>query len=500
MSGWAARVTPPAALVPLDLGRESGRSRSSAHRRDARRVAAASNLFPRAAMAARRTSSPSSSQTGIRAQETSSFLRQLARERPAQGLGRCDARGWPFSGMVTSMPEGLAPLCAPFARIERAALGPAGRNPGTGDFVRYSLGRFSPTHPPHAPSTLAFLGLQLGATPAPSRAASPARLGRTLCASSRQSAWVTSIWTFLARRSPPRRADGPGAAKGSRAPHGSRDRLRGDFTRTSRPSTPAGWPRAHPAEAPRLGAWLSPPFGEGSLGGDYTCDEVGLGARPDAAAYPATGDAALQSIGTSLEGRGSGRSSSPTTRPSTRASPRCASTPCTTPASRRACSRRCGRSCGWSRATAPTRSRPAIVDEREIWFVPVVNPDGYVYNQQHRTRRRRPVAQEPPQQRCPQWLKTSAGFLRRQDRPCSSKLNRGSGSQERRLDRTPKSSVGPVPRQSHHAGGRRVARSAGLCRLAHVEGIRAKRPDRRSADDRRRKGRLLSAYRLDCDL
>lgn len=129
-----------------------------------------------------------------------------------------------------------------------------------------------------------------------------------------------------------------------------------------------------------LGAWLSPPFGQGSQGGYYEWAEVVSVLDQIAAAYPALTTSKF-SLGQSLEGRDlwaiklSDNPGVDENEPEVRFD---AMHHAREPESMQALL--------WAflhlvenYGTDPLATW--IVDNREIWFVPVVNPDGYVFNQ-----------------------------------------------------------------------------------------------------------------------
>jgi hypothetical protein len=135
-----------------------------------------------------------------------------------------------------------------------------------------------------------------------------------------------------------------------------------------------------PDAPPRFGAWLSPAFGSGSIGGYYTFAEVASVLDQIHAAYPAL-TTAKASLGTSVEGRAlwmlkiSDNPGVDEGEPEVRLD-----------ALHHAREPEGMQSTLWfalylleSYATDPLARY--LVDEREIFVVPVVNPDGYVYNQ-----------------------------------------------------------------------------------------------------------------------
>lgn len=135
-----------------------------------------------------------------------------------------------------------------------------------------------------------------------------------------------------------------------------------------------------PEGAPALGAWLTPPFGSGSMGGYYTWAEVGSVLDQIAAAYPAI-VTPRASIGASLEGRGlwmvkvSDAPGADEAEPEVRID---ALHHAREPESMQATLW----ALLWLVESYGSDPRATwIVDHREIWFLPVVNPDGYVHNQ-----------------------------------------------------------------------------------------------------------------------
>lgn len=135
-----------------------------------------------------------------------------------------------------------------------------------------------------------------------------------------------------------------------------------------------------PEGTTQFGAWLSPSFSSGSMGGYYTYAEVGSVLDQLHAAYPAL-TSAKQSIGTSLEGRAlwmiklSDNPGVDENEPELRID-----------ALHHAREPEGMQASLWfvlwlleSYATDPLARY--LIDERELYYVPVVNPDGYVYNQ-----------------------------------------------------------------------------------------------------------------------
>ena len=133
--------------------------------------------------------------------------------------------------------------------------------------------------------------------------------------------------------------------------------------------------------AASFGAWLNPPFGQGSMGGYYTFDELLSVFDQITAAYPDL-VAPRTSIGQSREGRDlwaiqlTDQPGVDEGEPKVRFD--------SLHHAREAMS---VHTALWfllwaveSYATDPLATH--LVDDREVWFVPVVNPDGYVYNQQ----------------------------------------------------------------------------------------------------------------------
>ena len=136
-------------------------------------------------------------------------------------------------------------------------------------------------------------------------------------------------------------------------------------------------PMAAPASR---GSWLSPPFGQGSMGGFYTWSEIVSVLDQIAAAYPGITTAKF-SIGTSIEGRDLWAiklSDNPTVDESEPEARFDAMHHAREPESMQATI--------WALlalvedyGTDPLATY--LVNNREIWFIPCVNPDGYVYNQ-----------------------------------------------------------------------------------------------------------------------
>lgn len=131
---------------------------------------------------------------------------------------------------------------------------------------------------------------------------------------------------------------------------------------------------------PALGAWLTPPFGQGEIGGYYSWAQVVSVLDQISAAYPAITTDKL-GIGQSIEGRDlwalklSDNPDVDEGEPEVRFD---AMHHAREPESMQALLW----SLLWfveSYGTDPLATW--IVDHREIWFLPVVNPDGYVYNQ-----------------------------------------------------------------------------------------------------------------------
>ena len=132
---------------------------------------------------------------------------------------------------------------------------------------------------------------------------------------------------------------------------------------------------------PSLGAWLNPPFGQGSLAGFYTFSEVVSVLDQITAAYPnITTD--RFSIGATLEGRQiyavkvSDNPDTDEAEPEVRFD-----------AMHHAREPQSMQTTIWALlcllenyGTDPLATY--LVDEREMWFLPVVNPDGYAYNEQ----------------------------------------------------------------------------------------------------------------------
>jgi hypothetical protein len=130
---------------------------------------------------------------------------------------------------------------------------------------------------------------------------------------------------------------------------------------------------------PALGAWLTPVFGAGGLGGYYTYDEVVSVLDQIHAAYPSITTAKF-SIGTTIEGRTiwalkvSDNPGTDENEPEARID-----------AMHHAREPESMQSTLWALLALVERygSDPLstyLVDERETWFIPVVNPDGYERN------------------------------------------------------------------------------------------------------------------------
>jgi hypothetical protein len=138
--------------------------------------------------------------------------------------------------------------------------------------------------------------------------------------------------------------------------------------------------RAELRGTPPLGAWLTPPFGSGSMGGYYTYAEVVSVLDQIHAAYPAL-TTAKTGIGTTHEQRTlwalkiSDNPGVDENEPEVRFD-----------AMHHAREPQSMQSTIWLMLALLERhgSDPLatyLVNERELWFVPCVNPDGYVYNQ-----------------------------------------------------------------------------------------------------------------------
>jgi hypothetical protein len=139
-------------------------------------------------------------------------------------------------------------------------------------------------------------------------------------------------------------------------------------------------PRAALGGTPPLGAWLTPPFGAGSMGGYYPFGEVVAVLDQIHAAHP-TLTTAKFSLGTTIEGRtiwAMKVSDDPGTdeaEPEVRFD-----------AMHHAREPQSMQSTLWLMLALLERYgtdalSTYLVNEREIWFVPCVNPDGYVHNQ-----------------------------------------------------------------------------------------------------------------------
>ncbi|MSR60853.1 MAG: hypothetical protein EXS08_00205 [Planctomycetes bacterium] len=138
-------------------------------------------------------------------------------------------------------------------------------------------------------------------------------------------------------------------------------------------------PREAILGTPPLGAWLTPQFGEGSMGGNYPFSEVVSVLDQIHAAYP-TLTTAKFSIGTTLQGRTlwalkiSDNPDTDENEPEARFD-----------ALHHAREPQSMQSTIWLMLALLERygTDPLstyLVNEREIWFVPCVNPDGYEYN------------------------------------------------------------------------------------------------------------------------
>ncbi|HEX6884843.1 MAG TPA: M14 family zinc carboxypeptidase [Planctomycetota bacterium] len=139
-------------------------------------------------------------------------------------------------------------------------------------------------------------------------------------------------------------------------------------------------PREAIVGTPPLGAWLTPPFGAGSMGGYYPFSEVVAVLDQIHAAYP-TLTTAKFSIGTTIQGRTiwalkvSDNPGTDENEPEVRFD-----------AMHHAREPQSMQSTIWTMLALLERygSDPLstyLVDNREIWFIPCVNPDGYVHNQ-----------------------------------------------------------------------------------------------------------------------
>jgi hypothetical protein len=139
-------------------------------------------------------------------------------------------------------------------------------------------------------------------------------------------------------------------------------------------------PREALVGTPPLGAWLTPPFGAGSMGGYYTFTEIVAVLDQIHAAFP-TLTTAKSSIGTTIQGRSIWAlkvSDNPDTDESEPEARFDAMHHAREPESMQATL--------WfllalleRYGTDPLSTY--LVDNREIWFIPCVNPDGYVHNQ-----------------------------------------------------------------------------------------------------------------------
>ncbi len=131
------------------------------------------------------------------------------------------------------------------------------------------------------------------------------------------------------------------------------------------------------------GAWLDPPFGQGSMGGYYTWDEIQSVLDQIHAAYPSITTAKF-SIGKSIQGRDlwaikvSDNPDVDESEPEARID---ALHHAREPASMQATI--------WALLAlvedyGQESFSAYLVDNRETWFIPCVNPDGYVHNQNNR--------------------------------------------------------------------------------------------------------------------
>lgn len=134
------------------------------------------------------------------------------------------------------------------------------------------------------------------------------------------------------------------------------------------------------AGPPALGGWLSPPYGQGSIGGYYSWSEVASVLDQIAAAFPSI-VTPKASIGQSLQGRDlwyvkvSDNPGVDEAEPEVRfdsmhhaREPQSMQTVVWTLL--------------WLTENYGTDALATwLVDNREMWFLPVVNPDGYVYNE-----------------------------------------------------------------------------------------------------------------------
>jgi len=139
-------------------------------------------------------------------------------------------------------------------------------------------------------------------------------------------------------------------------------------------------PRERILGTPPLGAWLTPQFGSGSMGGYYPFSEVVSVLDQIHAAYP-TLTTAKFSIGTTIQGRtlwAMKISDNPDTDENEPEARFDAMHHAREPESMQATI--------WMMLALLERygTDPLstyLVNERELWFIPCVNPDGYVYNQ-----------------------------------------------------------------------------------------------------------------------
>ncbi len=133
-------------------------------------------------------------------------------------------------------------------------------------------------------------------------------------------------------------------------------------------------------EAPALGQWLSPPFGQGSMGNYYTLSETISVIHQIRNAYPSI-VASPRPIGSSLEGRRIWALSISDNPGVSEGEPEVRMD-----AIHHAREPMSMHTMIWymlhlveNYGTDPIATY--LVDHREQWFIPVVNPDGYAYNQ-----------------------------------------------------------------------------------------------------------------------
>lgn len=136
-----------------------------------------------------------------------------------------------------------------------------------------------------------------------------------------------------------------------------------------------------PEAVPAYGAWLNPPFGAGSMGGYYTFDEVVSVLDQMRAAYPDI-VTEKQSLGQTVEGRDlwmvriTDLPDQPELEPEIRFD-----------AMHHAREPEGMQATLWFmlyllEEYGEEGAATHLVNQRDMWFVPIVNPDGYVYNEE----------------------------------------------------------------------------------------------------------------------